>query len=221
MTSARKASAVDQPPATLWRQDRFARWAPHYESGGVLSMLLSELQARAAARLCLGPGDRLLDVGCGTGAAVRAASANVELAVGVDSSPAMIRQAVALADTLPRVALIVADAQQLPFLPATFSAVLCSTALRHFTDVTGAVAEMLRVLRPGGRIVVADFQVGRGRLRRRWWRSPPPAAGLPDWVGLKKAISGTGSSITEVIRCGTALGPYVIVSAVKPEIRIR
>jgi ubiquinone/menaquinone biosynthesis C-methylase UbiE len=212
---------VNQPLGKLWRQDRFARWAPHYENGDGLSNLLSELQSRAARSLHLECDDRLLDVGCATGAAVRAASARVELALGVDSSPAMIRQAEALADACPRAAFVVANAQQLPFPPATFSAVLCSTVLRHFTDGSGAVTEMLRVLTPAGRMVVADFEVGRIRPRRRWWHKPSPAAALPEWVGVSQAISGTGSSITEVIRCGTVLGPYVIVAAVKPGFPIR
>jgi ubiquinone/menaquinone biosynthesis C-methylase UbiE len=139
------------------RRDRFAQWAPHYENGEVMSRLLSELQVRAAARLRLASDDVFLDVGCATGPAVRAASATVELALGVDSSAAMIQRARALAAALPRAAFVVADAQQLPFPTATFSAILCSTALRHFTDATRAAAEMVRVLTPAGRIVVADF----------------------------------------------------------------
>jgi ubiquinone/menaquinone biosynthesis C-methylase UbiE len=210
---------VNQPIDRLRRQDRFGKWAPYYENGEALSRLLCELQARAAANLHLAPDDRLLDVGCATGAAVRAASATVKLAVGVDSSPAMIQQAEALADAFPRAAFVVADAQELPFPPAAFSVVLCTTALRHFTDATGAVTEMLRVLTPAGRMVVADFQVGPSKLRRRWWRNPPPATALPNWAGLGRAIWGTGGSVTEVLRCGTVLGPYVIVSAVKPEIQ--
>jgi ubiquinone/menaquinone biosynthesis C-methylase UbiE len=210
---------VNQPLAALRRRDRFAKWAPHYENGEALSRLLCELQARAAATLQLGPEDRLLDVGCATGAAVRGASAKVELALGLDSSPAMIRQAGALADMFPRAAFVIADAQVLPFPPATFSAVLCSTALRHFTDAPRAVTEMVRVLAPRGRMVVADFQVGPGRLRRRWWQSPPSASALPDWVGLRQAIASAGTSISDVIRCGTAIGPYVIISAVKSEVQ--
>ena len=219
-TSARKAASVSQPIDTLRRQDRFAKWAPHYENGEALSRLLCDLQACAAAGLHLAADDRLLDVGCGTGAAVRAASAMVRLAVGLDSSPAMIQQAEALADVSPRAVFIVADAQELPFPPAAFSVVLCTTALRHFTDATSAVTEMLRVLTPAGRMVVGDFQVGPGKLRRRWWGNPPPATALPNWAGLRQAISGTGGSVTEVIRYGTALGPYVIVSAVKPTIQL-
>jgi ubiquinone/menaquinone biosynthesis C-methylase UbiE len=200
------------------RRDRFAQWAPHYENGEVMSRLLSELQVRAAARLRLASDDVFLDVGCATGPAVRAASATVELALGVDSSAAMIQRARALAAALPRAAFVVADAQQLPFPTATFSAILCSTALRHFTDATRAAAEMVRVLTPAGRIVVADFPVRATKPDRRWWRNRQSSRAPRRWAGPTQAVSATGLVVTEVIRCGTALGPYVIVSAVKPEV---
>jgi ubiquinone/menaquinone biosynthesis C-methylase UbiE len=159
-------------------QDRFAQWAPQYENGEVVSRLLSHLQTRAAAMLQLNADDWFLDVGCATGAAVRAASATVERALGVDSSAAMIQQARALAVASPRAAFVVADAQQLPFPPATFSAILCSTALRHFPDARCAAAEMVRVLTPAGRIVIADFPVRAAQGGRRWWhRQQRPSPG--------------------------------------------
>lgn len=90
---------MNQPLAPFRRRDRFAKWAPHYENGEALSRPLCELQARAAATLQLAPDDRLLDVGCATGTAVRGASVRVELALGLDSSPAMIQQAGSLSRT--------------------------------------------------------------------------------------------------------------------------
>jgi ubiquinone/menaquinone biosynthesis C-methylase UbiE len=201
----------------LHYQDRFARWAPQYENGEVMSRLLSDLQTRAAAMLHLGPDDRFLDVGCATGAAVRAASATVELALGVDSSAAMIQQARALAAARPRAAFVVADAQQLPFPPATFSAILCSTALRHFPDATCAAAEMVRVLTPAGRMVVADFPVRADQRRQRWWRGQHRPSAVPQCADPAQAVAATQLIVTELLRCQTALGPYVNVSAVKPD----
>jgi ubiquinone/menaquinone biosynthesis C-methylase UbiE len=201
--------------AGLRRQDRFARWAPQYENGEVISRLLSGLQTRAAAMLHLGPDDWFLDVGCATGAAVRVASATVELALGVDSSAAMIQRARVLAAALPRAAFVVADAQRLPFPPATFSAVLCSTALRHFPDATCAAAEMVRILTPAGRVVVADFPVRAEQRRQRWRRGPHRPSAVPACAGPAQAVAATRLVVTELLRCQTALGPYVIVSAVK------
>jgi ubiquinone/menaquinone biosynthesis C-methylase UbiE len=196
-------------------QDRFGRWAPQYENGEVMSRLLSDLQIRAAALLHLVADDRFLDVGCATGAAVRAASATVERALGVDSSAAMILQARALAAALPRAAFVAADAQQLPFPSATFSAILCSTALRHFPDATRSAAEMVRVLTPAGRIVLADFPVRGEQRGRGWWRKQQPPSAPPHCAGPAQAVAATETIVTELIRCATALGPYEIVSAVK------
>ena len=202
--------------ATALRQDRFARWAPQYENGEVLSRLLADLQARAANKLHLTADDRFLDVGCATGAAVRAAAATVRLALGVDRSAAMVQQARALAAALPRAAFAVADAQQLPVPPASFSAVLCSTARRHFTDPAGADREMVRVLTPAGRIVVADFLEPGQQRGRRWWRGLHPTAAWRRADPLRPAPA-TGVVVTGVTWHGTPLGPYVVVVAVKPE----
>jgi ubiquinone/menaquinone biosynthesis C-methylase UbiE len=208
-----------QTISELRRRDRFARWAPQYENGEVMSRLLSGLQVGAAAMLRLATGDRFLDVGCATGAAVRAAAPTVDVALGIDSSAAMIQQARVLAATLPRAAFVVADAQQLPFPPGTFSAILCSTALRHFTDPAAAQREMIRVLTPAGRIVVADFLERGDKRDRPWWRGLQCPSPMRWWDGPLQAASTSEMIVTEVIRCGTALGPYLFVAAAKPEIR--
>lgn len=104
----------------------------------------------------LQPGDHVLDVGCGTGlVALRAAklvgpSGRV---VGVDISPGMI-EAARRADP-GRVQFSVMDAEALGFEPGTFDAVISLFAVLHFWDISRAVGEMHRVLRPGGRLAVA------------------------------------------------------------------
>lgn len=206
-----------RPPAFApRRQDRFAAWAQQYEQDA-LSRLLTVLQLRAAARLRLTATDWFLDVGCATGAAVRAASAAVRLAVGVDCSAAMVRRASALAGALPGTSFAVADAEQLPFPAGTFTAVLSTSTLRHFGDPAGAAREMARVLRPGGRIVVADFLACGDRPDRRWWsglRQPERAA---RWVGPLQAMSAAPLRVTKLVRCSTAFGYYAIVVAAKPK----
>lgn len=200
-----------QLSSKLSHRDQFARWAPHYENGEVFSQLLLDLCGRAAVRLGLGPHDRFLDVGCATGAAVRDAAAMVELAIGVDASPGMIEQAQGLARVRPRAEFIVADALNLPFPASSFSAVLCTTALRHFGDATRAAGEMVRVLTPAGRIVVADFLEREPRRSPRWLRARAAQA----LTGPLVAVSGTGASIVQLTECATAIGRYMIVVAVK------
>ncbi len=73
-------------------RERFDRWADSYERDR-RSRFNAKPQREAPAALALQPNDRFLDVGCGTGAAVRAAAAVVDRAVGVDLSPEMVRRA--------------------------------------------------------------------------------------------------------------------------------
>jgi SAM-dependent methyltransferase len=195
--------------------DGFARWAPQYEDD-VLSRLLAALQLGAAARLRLAAADRFLDVGCATGAAVRGAAATVALAIGVDRSAAMVRRARALAAASTSTAFVVADAEHLPFPAESFTAVLSTSALRHFDDPVCAAREMARVLRPGGRMVVADF-LACGDGGRRGWDSLRRRRRAPRWDGPPRAVAQAPVVVTEVTRCPTAFGWYSTVAAVKPD----
>ena len=198
--------------------DVFARWASQYEDD-VLSQLLAALQHRATARLRLAGADQFLDVGCATGAAVRDAAATVALAVGVDRSAAMVRRARTLAGALQGTAFVVADAGHLPFPAGSFTAVLSTSALRHFGDPAWAVREMARVLRPGGRMVVADF-LACGDSDRRGWDSRRRRRRASRWDGPPRAVAQAPVVVTEVARCPTAFGWYSTVSAFKPEARV-
>lgn len=111
------------------------------------------------ARLLLGlrPGDRVLDVACGPGSFSRDFARVVGgegLVVGLDASPTMLARAVA--DTAPRtpIAYVRGDAAALPFADGAFDAACCFAALYLMDNPFGAVAEMARVLRPGGRVAI-------------------------------------------------------------------
>jgi ubiquinone/menaquinone biosynthesis C-methylase UbiE len=115
---------------------------------------------RSFAALGLGPGQRVLDLGCGTGEDVRAMAALVGPggeAVGVDNSEQLVaeaeRRSAGLA--LPG-AFQVADAGTLPFETAAFDAARADRVLQHLPDRSRALAELVRVVRPGGRVMVAD-----------------------------------------------------------------
>jgi ubiquinone/menaquinone biosynthesis C-methylase UbiE len=136
-------------------RERFDRWAGRYERDR-RSRFNGAPQRRALEALALGPGDRFLDVGCGTGAAVRAAAPLVERANGVDLSPEMIERARVLAGDVVGASLVVGDSESLPFPAGAFSAVLCSSSFHHYPVPERALAEMARVLRPGGRVAIAD-----------------------------------------------------------------
>jgi ubiquinone/menaquinone biosynthesis C-methylase UbiE len=111
--------------------------------------------------LRLQPGMRVMDIGCGTGADSFDLAAIVGpdgLVTGVDFSETLIAEATrrAAARNLP-VIFEVGDAQALRFPDATFDAVRTERMLMHVPNAKQALSEMARVLRPGGRMAVHDF----------------------------------------------------------------
>jgi ubiquinone/menaquinone biosynthesis C-methylase UbiE len=115
-----------------------------------------------------GPGERVLDVACGTGIVARRAGGRVGGAgqvVGVDVNPAMIDIARAVAaggagaaGGSAAVEWRRGDAAALPLPTGVFDVVCCQQGLQFFTDQPGALAEMYRVLAPGGRVALAVWR---------------------------------------------------------------
>lgn len=109
----------------------------------------------ALEALAIAPGDRVLDVACGPGNFTRdfGLAAGDGLAVGIDASAPML--AVAARDNdAPNVAYVRGDAHALPFRDVCFDAVCCFAALYFIEEPMRAVAEIVRVLAPGGRVAL-------------------------------------------------------------------
>jgi len=111
---------------------------------------------RAATRdaLDLKAGERVLDLGAGTGVSTEELAKSGAYVVGLDISQGMLR---AGKRVRPQVPLLAGDALALPFADGVFDAVTISFALRNVHDSGAALAEMARVTKPGGRLVVCEF----------------------------------------------------------------
>ncbi len=117
-----------------------------------------EASVRATRRrLLTEPGERVLDIGCGTGAllaSLAAGEAGTDL-IGVDLSAEML--AVARAKTPGSVRLVQGSGESLPFADETFDIVVSTSAFHYFRHPQDALAEVHRVLRHGGRLVITDW----------------------------------------------------------------
>jgi SAM-dependent methyltransferase len=100
-----------------------------------------------------------LDVACGAAHVAQEVAPRVRQVVGIDLTPALLGLAAArlAAAGIGNVLLQEGDAAALPFTDGAFDLVVCRAALHHFPDPAVQVAEMARVCRPGGRVVVSDM----------------------------------------------------------------
>jgi len=152
----------------------------------------------------LGPldGQRLLDVGCGVGLFLRAAEHRGALVAGTDTAVERLEIARwALPDADLRVGGLVDDGDALPFDNGTFDVVTAGTSVHHGADRTAVLTELVRVVRPGGRVAVGGWvrpsgcwaETFAGHLRRLGMLGPATGA-EGELRGLDGALRTAGLS---------------------------
>jgi demethylmenaquinone methyltransferase/2-methoxy-6-polyprenyl-1,4-benzoquinol methylase len=150
----------------------FATIADRYD---LITVLLSYGQDRRWKERLVGlagdvRGCRVLDLACGTGDITMAVAANGATAIGLDLTPRMIELAVARRDRQPshgeRPLFLVGDMGALPFPPESFDVVTIGYGLRNVPNIDRAVAQIARVLRPGGLMLSLDFNRPSSRVVR-------------------------------------------------------
>jgi ubiquinone/menaquinone biosynthesis C-methylase UbiE len=113
----------------------------------------------------IGEGARVLDVGTGTGIAAEAAVASGARAIGVDESLGMLAVGRRARANLRAAA---GEAIDLPFRDGAFDAVIANFVVAHFTKYQTALYDMLRVMRPGGRMALSAWADAEDDLSRTW-----------------------------------------------------
>jgi SAM-dependent methyltransferase len=147
------------PPPRLDNRSYYDDFAGWYERDRhqPYHRMLDDLETEVVARY--GTGKDVLEVGCGTGLILDRARTFARHAAGVDLSGGMLAQAAARG-----LAVAQASATALPIADASFDVAYSFKVLAHVPDIAGALAEMARVVRPGG-WVIAEFYNARS-LRR-------------------------------------------------------
>jgi len=143
-------------PPNVWQRFRYTLWAPYYDR---VTKLHRE-RRRSIELLALKPGERVLIIGCGTGADIPFLPADVHV-LATDLTPAMLRQAQIHAR--PGVELRVMDGLALDLPDGSFDAAILHMVLEVIPDPVCCLREAARVLRPGGRIAVFDKFLPDGR----------------------------------------------------------
>ena len=179
------------------------RWARRYDL--LVSTIMLGFEGRFRERQLnlakLQPGERVLDVGCGTGTLAIAAKKRVGptgTVTGVDAAAEMIERAMKKAGRARvDVTFQTAAAEQLPFADGSFDVVLSSLMLHHLPRDTRAagVREMHRVLRPGGRLLAVDF--GRPSGAKKGFLARLHGHGGVDASALIAVITESGFVVKE------------------------
>ena len=112
--------------------------------------------------------DRVLEVAAGTCACGRAIAPHVDSVTCLDLTPAMLMvgREKAEEENIRNISFVTGDAAELPFLNDSFDVVLSRLAFHHFPDVKQPFAEMVRVLKKGGRLVLIDLEAAEESLRQ-------------------------------------------------------
>ncbi|HEV2809117.1 MAG TPA: class I SAM-dependent methyltransferase [Acidimicrobiales bacterium] len=158
------AVAAARPRRLVRSRPLFARWY------GVLARRAErgEIGRRRQALLEHAVG-RVLDVGVGTGESFKHTPATVRELVGLDPDPAMLRQAQRrLEEAHVPAWLVQSESERLPFASASFDTVVACLVLCTVTDVASTVAELHRVLRPGGRLLVMEHVRASDEALAEW-----------------------------------------------------
>lgn len=179
---------------------------------------LASVKTELDEMLKVSTGSHVLDVGCGTGDDVRAIAGRVGptgRVVGLDSSEELVAQARPAAAGAAPVEFLHGRADAMPFADDTFDAARAERVIEHVPDPAAAVAEMLRVVKPGGQLLITDPDHGLWapdladreltRTIMNWWSDHVPNP----WVARRlRGLFAAAGAVDITVR----LQPVVLTS---------
>ncbi|MFB6273358.1 MAG: class I SAM-dependent methyltransferase [Salinibacter sp.] len=189
---------ANAPPdwARWWNRTRYRLYAPVYDW---LARPMERGRRRAIEHLAPASSERLLLVGCGTGADLPYLPAEAQI-IALDAVPAMVRRTQQRAQALGRdIDTRVGEAGALPFEDNAFDVVLLHLFLSVVPDPEAAASEAARVLTPNGRVSIYDKFVPSGEPPPLWRRAVNPVTRIlfSEFTRrLEPILSGTGLRVT-------------------------
>jgi ubiquinone/menaquinone biosynthesis C-methylase UbiE len=185
--------ALKERQSVMWGNGPFDRIAASIE----------DLHASVADTLAARPGERALDLGCGTGRVAELMAPSGATVVGIDLAPGLIETAKArAAERGLEIEYRVGDCEQLADSDATYDAVGSSVGIMFAPDHAAAASELARVTKPGGRIALANWTPGTGvqdlfKVMLPFQPAPPPSSPF-DWGDETKvrALLGDAFDLT-------------------------
>lgn len=201
--------------ATLWEGDIHVGVWLGEEDGSSLTEAQDRLTDMFIERTGVGPGDRVLDVGCGTGKpAVRLAERTGCGVTGITVSRWQVEAADAYArerSLEDRVCFRLADAMDLPFGSGSFDAVWALESILHMPDRSRVLREIARVLKPGGPLVLADV-VNEAPLTEEERALFYPALGVSSLIRIAdypEVLRKAGLEVLEVLDLSRHIEPTI------------
>lgn len=150
----------------------FDQVAEGYDRTNTVMTVGNDALWRAATTRAVAPrkGERILDLGAGTASSSASLAASGADVVAADFSPGMLAEGKRRHGGIPNLSFVQADAMDLPFGDDEFDAVTMSYSLRNVQEPKKALAELFRVTKPGGRLVVNEFSTPPAPLFRGFYR---------------------------------------------------
>lgn len=152
MSTRTEPSRQDQSVA-----DQYDTWAQVYD--WLWARYMNQTLPVAQRMAAVAPGERVLDLACGTGELLRGIAQDTPGAelIGIDLAPKMVRRARSKLSGVPKAQVRRADAHALPFEDNSFDTIVCASTFHYFTDPEAVLAEAHRVLGPDGKLVLLDW----------------------------------------------------------------
>lgn len=169
MTQSKRADLGKDPQRV---SGMFDQVAAGYDRTNTVMTFGNDAFWRAATTRAVAPkrGERILDLAAGTASSSASLAMSGAEVVAADFSPGMLAEGKRRHGHLKNLSFVEADAMNLPFADDEFDAVTMSYGLRNVQQPKKALAELLRVTKPGGRLVVNEFSTPPGKVFRGLYR---------------------------------------------------